>query len=47
MVICVPAAKREYRLIYLNGDMFGNTYRRNWKGIYHDFVGEIKAMMRD
>lgn len=47
MVICVPAAKYEYRLIYLNGDMFGNTYRRNWKGNYHDFVGEIKAMMRD
>lgn len=29
MVIHVPAAKREDRPIYLNGDMIGNTYRRN------------------
>ncbi|MCI8638099.1 MAG: AAA family ATPase [Coprococcus sp.] len=47
MVIHVPPAKRENRPIYLNGDLFGNSYRRNWEGDYHCSAQEIKAMLRD
>lgn len=47
MVIHVPAAKREYRPVYLNGDMFGSTYRRNWEGDYHCSAQEVRAMLRD
>ncbi len=47
MVIHVPAAARENKPVYINGDMFGNTFRRNWEGDYHCSMQEIKAMLRD
>ena len=47
MVIYVPAAAREDKPIYINGDMFGKTFRRNWEGDYHCSIQEVKAMLRD
>lgn len=34
MAIHVPAAKREQKPVYINNDMFGGTFRRNWEGDY-------------
>lgn len=47
MVIHVPAAKREWKPIYLNNDIFGSTFRRNWEGDYRCSQSEVKAMLRD
>ena len=47
MVIHVPKAKREQKPVYLNGDMFGGTFRRNWEGDYHCARSEVLAMLRD
>lgn len=35
MVIWVPGVKREQKPVYINGDLFGGTFRRNWEGDYH------------
>lgn len=32
MVIHVPMAKREQKPVYINNDLFGGTFRRNWEG---------------
>ena len=32
MVIWVPGAKREQKPVYINDDLFGGTFRRNWVG---------------
>lgn len=47
MVVQVPKAERSQRPIYLNGDLFGATFRRNWEGDYHCTPGEVRAMLRD
>ena len=47
MVITVPKASRESRPVYINGKMFGGTYRRNWEGDYKVSRAGIKAMLRD
>ena len=47
IVIYVPMAKREEKPVYLNDDIFKNTYRRNWEGDYRCSVTEVKAMLRD
>lgn len=47
MVIHVPKAKREQKPIYINGDMFSGTFRRNWEGDYHCGRSEVLAMLRD
>lgn len=47
MVIHVPMAKREQKPVYINGNLFGGTYRRNWEGDYHCSQSEILAMLRD
>ncbi|MBD5550164.1 MAG: AAA family ATPase [Lachnospiraceae bacterium] len=47
MVIYVPAAKREQKPVYINDDLFGGTFRRNWEGDYHCTPSEVKAMLRD
>lgn len=47
MVIYVPAAKREDKPVYIDGDMFRGTYRRNWEGDYHCTADEVKSMLRD
>ncbi|MCM1541356.1 MAG: putative DNA binding domain-containing protein [Blautia sp.] len=47
MVIWVPAAKREQKPIYINDDLFGGTFRRNWEGDYHCTKLQFKTMLRD
>ena len=47
MVIHVPKAKREQKPVYINGDMFSGTFRRNWEGDYHCDRSEVLAMLRD
>ena len=47
MVIHVPEAKREQKPVYINGDMFSGTFRRNWEGDYHCGRSEVLAMLRD
>ena len=47
MVIHVPKAKREQKPVYINGDMFSGTFRRNWEGDYHCNRSEVLAMLRD
>ena len=47
MVIHVPAARREQKPVFINDDLFGGTFRRNWEGDYHCTRDEVKAMLRD
>ena len=47
MTICVPAAKREQKPVFINDDIFGGTFRRNWEGDYHCTKSEVRAMLRD
>ena len=47
MVIHVPRAGREQKPVYINGDMWSGTFRRNWEGDYHCTPSEIRAMLRD
>ena len=47
MVIHVPKAKRDQKPVYINGDMFSGTFRRNWEGDYHCGRSEVLAMLRD
>lgn len=47
MAITVPRASREQRPVYINGDIFKGTFRRNWEGDYHCTPSEIRAMLRD
>lgn len=47
MVIYVPMAKREQKPVYINDDIFGGTFRRNFEGDYHCTRLQVKAMLRD
>ena len=47
MVIYVPAARREQKPVYINDDMFGGTFRRNFEGDYHCTRIQVKTMLRD
>lgn len=47
MVIWVPAANREQKPVYINDDLFGGTFRRNWEGDYHCTRLPVKTMLRD
>ena len=47
LVIHVPKAKREQKPVYINGNMFNGTFRRNWEGDYHCNRSEVLAMLRD
>lgn len=40
-------AKREQKPVYINNDLFGGCYRRDWEGDYHCSKAEIKGMLRD
>ena len=46
LVIYVPRAKRDQKPVYINNDLFGGTYRRDWEGDYHCSKAEIKGMLR-
>lgn len=47
LVIKIPRASKENRPIYINDDLMGGTFKRNWEGDYHCTPREIKAMLRD
>ncbi len=47
MVINVPIAKREQKPVYVNDDIFGGTFRRNYEGDYHCTRLQVKTMLRD
>ena len=47
MVIHVPVARREQKPVYINDDLFGGTFRRNWEGDYHCTRIQVKTMLRD
>lgn len=47
MTINVPRANRSQKPIYLNGDLFGSTFRRNFEGDYHCTREEVLGMLRD
>lgn len=47
MVIWVSSAKREQKPVYINDDLFGGTFRRNWEGDYHCTRLQVKTMLRD
>lgn len=47
LVVHIPPANREDRPVYINDNIFGGTFRRNWEGDYHCTKSEIKAMLRD
>ena len=47
LVITVPRATREVKPVYINDDMFGGTFKRNWEGDYHCTRREVLAMLRD
>lgn len=47
LVIHVPMAKRSDKPVFINDNLFGGTYRRNWEGDYHCSREEVKAMLRD
>lgn len=47
MAIRVPAAPREEKPVYINDDIFGGTFRRNWEGDYRCTKLQVKTMIRD
>lgn len=47
MVIQVPKANRDQKPIYINGDTFNGSFRRNWEGDYHCTRDEVLGMLRD
>lgn len=42
MVIYVPMARREQKPVYINDDLFGGTFRRDWEGDYHCTPLQVK-----
>lgn len=47
MVFRVPKAAYELKPVYLNGNPFGNTYRRNHEGDYRCTDSEVRLMIAD
>ena len=47
MVVYVPMARREQKPVYINDDLFGGSFRRDWEGDYHCTRLQVKAMLRD
>lgn len=47
VIIEVPRARRTIRPVYINGNMFGGTYRRNGDGDFCLSNEEVKALVRD
>ena len=47
LVINVPRAQRERRPVYIGGDIFSGTYKRNSSGDYHCTKDEVRSMLRD
>ena len=47
LVANVPRAQRERRPVYIGGDIFSGTYKRNSSGDYHCTKDEVRSMLRD
>ena len=47
LVINIPRARRDQKPVFINNDLFGGCYRRDWEGDYHCSKAEVKAMLRD
>ncbi|OUO38079.1 hypothetical protein B5F83_02260 [Muribaculum sp. An289] len=47
LVVNVPRAHRERRPVYINGNIFSGTYKRNSSGDYHCTKEEVRSMLRD
>lgn len=47
LVISVPQADYRQRPIFINGNPYKGTYKRNYEGDYHCSEEEVKEMLRD
>ena len=47
IVIHVNRADRVYKPVYVNNDLFGGTFRRDYEGDYHCSEAEVRGMLRD
>ena len=47
VAINVPIARREDKPVFINGDLFNGTFRRDGEGDYHCSKAEVKSMLRD
>ena len=48
-IVCIHVPQADWRLkpIYLNGNVYKGTYRRNHEGDYHCTERQVRAMIRD
>ena len=48
-IVCIRIPQADWRVkpIYLNGNVYKGTYRRNNEGDYHCTEAQVKAMIRD
>ena len=48
-IVCIHVPQADWRAkpIYLNGNVYKSTYRRNNEGDYHCTEAQVKAMIRD
>ena len=47
VVIQVPQAAYNMKPVFINGNVYKGTFKRNFEGDYHCEEGEVKAMIRD
>lgn len=47
VVINVPAITYNHKPVYINGNVYKGTFKRNFEGDYHCEESEVKAMIRD
>lgn len=47
LVVRVPMANYTLRPVYINCNLLGGTFKRNYEGDYHCTDDEVKAMLRD
>ena len=47
VVIQVPQVSYNLRPVYINGNVYKGTFKRNFEGDYHCEESEVKAMIRD
>ena len=47
LVFCIPKAAYDLKPVYLKGNPFGNTYRRNHEGDYRCSDNEVRLMVAD
>ena len=48
-IVCIHVPMADFRMkpIYLNGNVYKGTYRRNHEGDYHCTERQVRAMIRD